>query len=146
MKYFIQFRGTQWRKFYRYDIICFNGLRSFWQNVSKSVWIALHSPWQAHMVTWWRHQMETFSALLALCAGTGEFPTQRPLTRSFDVFFDLRRINGWVNKCKAGDLRRIRPHYDVTVMMIETDSMAVLSKFIPIWTSWKFMENNIFLH
>ena len=43
---------------------------------------------------WWRHQMETFSALLALCAVnspvTGEFPSQRPMTRSFDVFFDLR--------------------------------------------------------
>ena len=43
---------------------------------------------------WWRHQMETFSALLALCAGnslvSGEFPAQRPVTRSFDVFFDLR--------------------------------------------------------
>ena len=44
--------------------------------------------------TWWRHQMEIFSALLAICAGnspvTGEFPTQRPVTRSFDVYFDLR--------------------------------------------------------
>ena len=44
--------------------------------------------------SWWRHQMETFSALLALCAGnspiTGEFPAQRPVTRSFDVFLDLR--------------------------------------------------------
>ena len=43
---------------------------------------------------WWRHQKETFSALLALCAGnspvTGEFPAQRPMTRSFDVFFDMR--------------------------------------------------------
>ena len=43
--------------------------------------------------TLWRHQMETFSALLAFCAGnspvTGEFPAQRPVTRSFDVFFDL---------------------------------------------------------
>ena len=43
---------------------------------------------------WWRHQMETSSALLALCTGnspvTGEFPAQRPVTRSFDVFFDLR--------------------------------------------------------
>ena len=42
---------------------------------------------------WWRHQMETFSALLAPCAGnspmTGEFPAQRPMTRNFDVFFDL---------------------------------------------------------
>ena len=41
----------------------------------------------------WRHQMETFSALLAICAGNlpviGEFPAQRPVTRSFDVFFDL---------------------------------------------------------
>ena len=38
--------------------------------------------------------METFSALLAICAGnspvTGEFPAQRPVTRSFDIFFDLR--------------------------------------------------------
>ena len=44
--------------------------------------------------SWWRHQMETFSALLPLCAGnssvTGEFPLQRPVTRSFDVPFDLR--------------------------------------------------------
>ena len=44
--------------------------------------------------SWWRHQMETFSALLALCVGnspvTGKFTTQRPATRSFDVFFDLR--------------------------------------------------------
>ena len=42
---------------------------------------------------WWRHQMETFSALLAICAGnspvTGDFPTQRPVTWSFDVLFDL---------------------------------------------------------
>ena len=45
-------------------------------------------------VPWWRHQMETFSALLAICAGNspvpGEFLAQRPVTRSFDVFCDLR--------------------------------------------------------
>ena len=43
--------------------------------------------------SWWHHQMEIFSALLVLCAGnstvTGEFPTQRPVTHSFDVFFVL---------------------------------------------------------
>ena len=42
----------------------------------------------------WRHQMETFFASLAICAGnspvTGEFPAQRPVTRIFEVFFDLR--------------------------------------------------------
>ena len=45
-------------------------------------------------ITWGRHQMETLSALLALCAGnsqlTGEFPAQRPVKRSFVGFFDLR--------------------------------------------------------
>ena len=46
-----------------------------------------------HSQSWWRHQMETFSALLAICAGNspvpGEFPAQRTVTRSFDVFFEL---------------------------------------------------------
>ena len=58
---------------------------------------------------WWRHQMETFSALLALCAGnspvTGEFPSQRPVTRRFDVFFHLR-----LNK---------RAHFDVIVIQLD---------------------------
>ena len=44
--------------------------------------------------TWWCHQMETFSALLVFCEGnspvTGGFPSQRPVTQSFGVFFDLR--------------------------------------------------------
>ena len=48
--------------------------------------------------SWWCHQMETFSMLVALCEGnppvTGGFSSQRPLTHSFDVFFDLR-LNKW---------------------------------------------------
>ena len=51
--------------------------------------------------SWWRYQMVTFSALQALYAGnskvTGELPSQRPVTRSFDVFFDLR-LNKRVSK------------------------------------------------
>ena len=50
---------------------------------------------------WLRHQMETFTVLLAICAGnspvTGEFPAQRPVTRSFSVFFD-RRLNKGLSK------------------------------------------------
>ena len=152
--------------------------------------------------SWWRHQMETFSTFLALCAGnspvTGEFPSQRASNGGFGVFFDVilnkfcypmlpylagvttalllhrpsnmnvngkylqntfawytvhddvikwkhfprywplrgeftpqkgqwRRalmfslicawINGWVSNSEAGDLRRHRAHYDVTVMV-----------------------------
>ena len=48
--------------------------------------------------------------------GAGEFPTQRPVTRSFDVFFDLRLNNGWVNNRETGDWRRHRAHYYVIVM------------------------------
>ena len=63
-----------------------------------------------------RHQMETFSALLAICAEnspvTGEFRAQRPMTRSFDVFFDLG-----LNE-RLGDLRRYRAHYYVTVKFL----------------------------
>ena len=57
-------------------------------------------------VTWWRHQTENFSALLTLCEGnspvTDEFPSQKPVTRSFDVFFNLclnkrlsKQSQGW---------------------------------------------------
>ena len=51
--------------------------------------------WSYPLCPWWRHQMKTFSASLAICAGNspvpGEFHAQRPVTpRSFDVFFDLR--------------------------------------------------------
>ena len=70
--------------------------------------------------SWWRHQMETFSVLLTICAGnspvTGEFPAQRPMTRTFDFFFDLHLNNGCVNNHEASDLRHHCIHYGVTVM------------------------------
>ena len=48
--------------------------------------------------------------------GPGEFPTQRPVTRSFDVFFDLGLNKRLIKNHEAGDLRRYRSHYDVIVM------------------------------
>ena len=51
--------------------------------------------------SWWRHQTETFSALLAFCEGnspvTGEFPSQRPVTQSFNVFLH-QRLNKRLSK------------------------------------------------
>ena len=53
----------------------------------------------------WHYQMEPFSVLLALCVGnspvTGEITSQRPVTRSFGVFFDLR-LNKWSSKQSWG--------------------------------------------
>ena len=49
--------------------------------------------------------MGTFSALLALCEGnspvTGEFPSQKPVTWSFDIFLDLR-LNKRLSKLSWG--------------------------------------------
>ena len=75
--------------------------------------------WLSHRGSWWRHQMETFSALLAIFAGNSpvpdEFPTQRPVTRSFDVFFDLRpnkrlskQWRGWWFETQSRSLWRHR--------------------------------------
>ena len=57
------------------------------------------SIWQKVIIAWWRHQMETLSALLGLSAGkfTGWIPLTRPVTRCFHVFFNLR-LNNRMNK------------------------------------------------
>ena len=93
---------------------------------------------------WWRHQMETFSAWLAICAGNspvpGEFPAQRPVTRSFDVFFDLRlnkRLSkqpwGWWFETPAWSLWR---HRNGTRNSIN----AILNKtYSPVWPDMEFV-------
>ena len=56
-------------------------------------WVMTDDWWLITRIWLRRHQMETFSTLLAICAGNspipGEFPAQRPVTLGFDVFFDL---------------------------------------------------------
>ena len=102
--------------------------------------------------------MESFSVLLALCAGNSwvasEFPSQRrTVTWSFDVVSDIH-LKNWVSNRDAGDLRRRRAHYDVTAMesvwqmlysilcmanvifniMIFAQIICVL--LLPIWSIW----------
>ena len=71
--------------------------------------------------SWWRHQ-----DLLGFCEGnpsvTGGVPSQRPVTRSFAVSLIWAWTNGGANNRDAGDLRRYRAHYDVTVVWCEHDS------------------------
>ena len=77
---------------------------------------------------WWRHKMDTFSALLAICAGNspvpGEFPTQRPVTWSFHVFFDLclnKRLSkqswGWWFETPSRPLWRHRNEYNGSIVI-----------------------------
>ena len=45
-----------------------------------------------------------------------DFPSQRPVTLSVDVFFDLRLNKRYANDRDAGDFRCHRAHYDITIM------------------------------
>ena len=100
--------------------------------------------------TWWRHQMETFSALLAICAGNspvpGEFPTQRPVRRSFDVFFDPRsnkrlskQWRGWwfqTQSCPLWHHRNARIGFLLQWLIFQN----------PIHIGWSTEQNNFQLH
>ena len=69
--------------------------------------------------TWWHHQMETFSTLLAFVRGIHHWPVNSR-TKASDAelwCFLCTWINGWVNNHEAGDLRCHHAHYDITVMM-----------------------------
>ena len=76
-------------------------------------------------MTWWRHQMETFSALLALCARnspvTDEFPAQKLVMQGFDVFFKLR-LNKRLGKQSWGwwSERLSRPLWRHCIEMLST--------------------------
>ena len=84
-------------------------LSTLWILIAIKTRISVSEVLSMHQVfplfTWWRHQMKPFSELLALCPGnspvTGEFPAQRPVTRSFDVFFDLH-LNKQLSKQSWG--------------------------------------------
>ena len=68
--------------------------------------------------------METFSALLAICAGTSPVPVNSPHKGQWRgaLMFSLipAWINGWANNREAGDFRRNRAHYDVIVIISRT--------------------------
>ena len=95
--------------------------------------------------------METSSALLVICAGnspvTGEIPAQRPVTRSFAVFFDLRLNKRLSNNGEAGDLRCHRAHDDVIAMHTQILAQGnVFENIVPNMISilCKLKDTNLF--
>ena len=93
-----------------------------WQRLFRNSWTHMYliqgkqyvTP---HLLTWWRHQMETFSALLTICAGNSPVTGQWRRALMFSLFSTW--INVWVNNGEAGDLRRHRAHHDIIVMEAE---------------------------
>ena len=105
----------------------------------------LYRWWQrgnVYIVTSWSVMMTlsngNISTLWALCAGnspvTGEFPPQRPVMRSFDVFVDLR-LNKRLSKQSAGDLRRRCAHYNVTILYFWAFACSLLVAWTTCWAN-----------
>ena len=105
--------------------------------------------WQfAEGISWWRHQMETFSALLALYAGSSSVPVNSPHKGQWHgaLMFSLIWvwINNSVNNWEAGDLIRHGGHYDVNVML------KYICLIVNVWisndTSVKFVSRGLIAH
>ena len=99
--------------------------------------------------------METFSVLLAFCAGNspvrGEFPSQRPVTRSFDVFFDLclnkhvsKQSWGWWSETLSSSLWRQCNVHLITYVFLEV--LIGVEFFMCQWhlssLQWHHIEHN----
>ena len=87
-----------------FTVITLCQVKPFINRTGGRACVAAWRKWLMGLISWWRHQIET-SVLLTLCAEhssvTSEFPTQRPVTWSFDVFFDLC-LNKWFSKQSWG--------------------------------------------
>ena len=72
------------------------------------------------VLSWWRHQMETFSALLVLCEGNSpvvmDSRHKGQWRRALMYYLVCARTGGWANNRDAGDFRRHRVHYGVVIM------------------------------
>ena len=100
--------------------------------LSSRVWLGIFSC--VYLQNWkfqtsyfaWCHQMETFSALLALCEGKSPVPLKGQWRGTLKFLWSAPWINGWVNNREAGDMRRHRVHYDAIVMVWNVISIFVI--------------------
>ena len=82
------------------------------------------------ITSWWRHQIEFFSALLALCEGNHLWPVNSPHKGQWHWALTSSLIGAWtkgrINIRNASDSRRHYAHYDVTVMIKQNDGFTKL--------------------
>ena len=95
--------------------------------------------------------METFSALLAIWAGnspaSGEFPAQRPVTLSFDIFFDLclnkrlrKQLGGWWFETLS------RPLYVIVMICFVIERVICSEAYILYTIDYRYMIQNDIVH
>ena len=98
---------------------------------------------------WWRHQMESFSTLLALCEGnplvTGGFPSQGPVMRSFDVFCDLcinkRLSKQSTRRCIEAPSRSLWRHCKVALLCFLAYPRNTVNSDLANLFQWKIIQD-----
>ena len=112
--------------------------QSKWLLISTRIWyidiVYLVSPKDYRSIrytyiSWWHHQKEIFSMLLAICAGNSMVNSPPKGQWWGALMFSLicAWTNSWVNNWDAGDLRRHHAHYD-TVFKISVGPRTLTSK------------------
>ena len=98
---------------------------------------------QTPVISWRHHRMETFSALLALCAGNspviGEFPAQRSVTRSFDVslIYTLNKrlskqsLGWWFEMPSCSFWRHRNVLFQIWIFSFKTIYLMLMSAIFP---------------
>ena len=106
-------------------IYCMNDC---WSNKHVDIWTGFCC---IFMMT---SHMETFSALLVLCDGKppviGGFPSQRPVTRSFDVGFDVRLVKRFDKQWNCWWFETPFCACDVTVMLFRCGYVFAVGSFV----------------
>ena len=132
IQYYLVIPGRSWscwvchnEVFSRFARFQLKKMRSCPQNKMKPHQNVPHST-AIYSIAWWRHQMETFSALLAICAVYSPVPVEFQWRRALMFSLICARINGWGNNPDAGDLRLYHDHYDVTVMVLSYEKTFLL--------------------
>ena len=113
--------GSKYTESYVKSVV--KSLLTYWQVISEelnsqeSVYLSFNNSTPQRVWTRWRYQMETFSALLALCARNHRriFLTNASDAELLMFSLSCAWIIGWVNNREDGDLRCHLAHYDVIV-------------------------------
>ena len=96
--------------------------------------------------SWWRYQMEAFSALLAFCVEIHRWPVKSPHKSQWRGALVFSMISAWTNSWAsngyAGDLRRHRAHYNVIVIWMKINQWISLKLLLwaPINNGPTFVE------
>ena len=101
------------------DIYLWYEFANYWFNITNASYRG--QCFQYKVITW-KH-FSRYWPFVREFTGHRWSPRTKPVARSFNVLICAWK-NGWVNNCKAGDLRRRRVHYDVTVMLIYVPAVS----------------------